>query len=37
MKKVMSIGETPVPDDFYIIEMKFKNDILSLLSEKMKK
>lgn len=31
------IGGTPVPDDFYIIEMKFKNDILSLLSEKDEK
>ena len=31
------IGGTPVPDDFYITEMKFKNDILSLLSEKDEK
>ena len=31
------IGGTPVPDDFYITEMKFKNNILSLLSEKDEK
>ena len=31
------IGGIPVPDDFYITEMKIKNDILSLLSEKDEK
>lgn len=31
------IGGTPVPDDFYITEMKFKNDILSLLNENNEK
>ena len=31
------IGGTPVPDDFYITEMKFKNDVLSLLNENNEK
>ena len=31
------IGGTPVPDDFYITEMKFKNDLLSLLNENNEK
>ena len=31
------IGGTPVPDDFYVTEMKFENDRLSLLSEKDEK
>lgn len=31
------IGGTPVPDDFYVTEMKLENDRLSLLSEKDEK
>ncbi len=36
-EKSYGIGGTPVPDDFYITEMKFKNDVLSLLNENNEK